>query len=363
MPEAKPARAPRRGPPRIAAKLLRWFERHGRHDLPWQRPRTPYRVWVAEIMLQQTRVRTVVPYFLRFVDRFPSLPALARAPLDEVLALWSGLGYYQRARNLHRTARLCVQWHEGELPQDFGALTALPGIGRSTAGAILAQAHGLRFPILDGNAKRVLARYHAVPGWPGDPSVARELWELAAWHTPPRRVAEYTQAIMDLGATLCTAKQPRCSACPLVQDCTAYQTDRVTQLPTRRPSRALPQRETMLLVLRDRAGRILLERRPPTGIWAGLWSLPEATDPAEAQRTVTRVCGHPGYVLRPRPLPKFSHAFSHFRLAATPVLFEPATPHRIADAIAQRWLLPQDATRLALPSPIRNLLAHLVEAC
>ncbi|MGH8528857.1 MAG: A/G-specific adenine glycosylase, partial [Nevskiales bacterium] len=217
--------AARRNLPRttdLAARVLRWYDRHGRHDLPWQHPRSAYRVWLAEIMLQQTQVATVVPYFESFLTRFPELQALAAASLDEVLELWSGLGYYARARNLHRAAvQICAE-HAGEFPREFSAVAALPGIGRSTAGAILAQAFGQRHAILDGNVKRVLARYHAINGWPGDPQIAARLWHQAEQHLPQRRLADYTQALMDLGATLCTRRNPDCAACPLQRDCRGY---------------------------------------------------------------------------------------------------------------------------------------------
>src|SRR5512142_3267905 len=245
-------------PGRVAPRLLRWYDRHGRMDLPWQRPRTPYRVWLSEVMLQQTQVATVIPYFLRFVDKFASLRKLAAAAQDEVLALWSGLGYYSRARNLHRTAQICVERHGGDLPRDFEALAALPGIGRSTAGAILAQAHGLRFAILDGNVRRVLARWRGVHGLPGKSDVAAQLWTIAELETPARRVAAYTQAIMDLGAGICSRARPRCEECPLADDCVARAQGLTAVLPERKPARSVPTRQTIMLVLRDAPDRILL---------------------------------------------------------------------------------------------------------
>ncbi|MGH8041467.1 MAG: A/G-specific adenine glycosylase [Rudaea sp.] len=334
--------------------MLRWFDAHGRHDLPWQHPRNAYRVWIAEVMLQQTRVVTAVPYFLRFADTFASLRALAAAPLDDVLALWSGLGYYSRARNLHRAAKICVQRHRGALPRDFDALAVLPGIGRSTAGAILAQAHGLRCAILDGNVKRVLARFHGVRGWPGTPAVSAQLWKFAQIHTPRSRVADYTQAIMDLGASVCTRAKPRCADCPLRHDCVAARDGHTAQLPQRKPARVLPLRKTVMLVLRDRGGRILLERRPPTGVWAQLWSLPEAADAAAAARGLGA-----GSTLR--PLPPFTHTFSHFRLDVTPIAGTVAASARIADAADRRWLHLHEASALGLPAPVRKLIENLVE--
>jgi len=347
----------------FAAALLAWFDRHGRHDLPWQRAqdhgqRDAYRVWLSEIMLQQTQVVTVVGYFERFVAALPSLPALADASEDQVLALWSGLGYYRRARFLQRAARLCVERHDGELPRDFDALAALPGIGRSTAGAILAQAHGLRFPILDGNVKRVLARYHGIHGYPGESAVEKQLWRHAEAHTPATRTADYTQAIMDLGATVCTRARPRCDACPLAPDCAARRDDLTAALPSPRPAKALPERETVMLVLRDASGRVLLERRGPQGVWSGLWSLPEAADHDAAWRSARRHAD----IDDARSLAPFTHVFSHYRLRIAPLLFEGATARRgIADNPDLRWCVAGELARLGLPAPVRKLLQQLEE--
>ncbi|MBS0556610.1 MAG: A/G-specific adenine glycosylase [Proteobacteria bacterium] len=341
-------------PDSVSKRLLRWFDKHGRHDLPWQHPRTAYRAWIAEVMLQQTQVVTAIPYFLRFIEKYPKLRALAAAPLDDVLAQWSGLGYYSRARNLHRAARICVAEHGGRLPRVYDGLAALPGIGRSTAGAILAQAHGMRFAILDGNVRRVLARLHGVRGWPGESATQTKLWALAESHTPHARVADYTQAIMDLGATVCTRSRPRCAACPLKRSCIALRDGVVAQLPERKPVRALPTRKTVMLLLRDRAGRILLERRPPTGVWAQLWSLPEAHDTDAARR-------HLGNRITLRALAPFIHTFSHYRLDVTPMTGVVAATRGIADVPDRRWLLPRDAASLGLPAPVRKLIETLPE--
>ena len=338
-----------------AARLLRWFDAHGRHDLPWQHPRSAYRVWLSEVMLQQTQVATVIPYFQRFVQQFSSLRKLARAPLDDVLAAWSGLGYYSRARNLQRAAQICVAQHRGALPRDFEALAALPGIGRSTAGAILAQAHGLRFPILDGNVKRVLARVHGVRGWPGAARVSAQLWKFAELHTPRARVADYTQAIMDLGATVCTRARPRCDACPLARDCVAHRAGLTAALPERKPARTVPTRSTLMLLLRDGAGRILFERRPPTGVWAQLWSLPEAENLAAARERLSEHAR--AGEIEWRPLAPFVHVFSHYRLDVTPLAARIARARRVADAPDRRWLHPHEAARLGLPAPVRKLIA------
>ena len=342
----------------LAGPLLAWFDAHGRHDLPWQHPRSAYRVWLSEIMLQQTRVETVVDYFARFVDALPTLPDLAAAPEDQVLALWSGLGYYRRARFLHRAARICMQQHGGELPRDFAALAALPGIGRSTAGAILAQAHGLRFPILDGNVKRVLTRRHGIHGHPGQSALEKQLWALAEAHTPEQRLADYTQAIMDLGATVCTRSSPRCGECPLAASCVALREGTTAELPTPRPSRAIPTRSTRMLLLRDTHGRVLLQRRGPTGVWSGLWSLPEVEDDAGAKAYARR---HAQFDT-PRALDPFTHVFSHYRLDIQPLLFEARAPAKaIGDHADLRWCDRDQRDALGLPAPVRKLLDNLPE--
>ncbi|GAB3781857.1 A/G-specific adenine glycosylase [Dyella agri] len=340
----------------FAAALLAWFDRHGRHDLPWQHPRDAYRVWLSEIMLQQTQVATVVGYFERFVAALPSLRALAAAAEDQVLALWSGLGYYRRARFLHRAAQLCVERHGGELPRDFDALAALPGIGRSTAGAILAQAHGLRFPILDGNVKRVLTRYHGIHGYPGESAVEKQLWQHADAHTPATRVADYTQAIMDLGATVCTRTRPRCEDCPLSGGCIARRDGLTAALPGAKPAKTIPVRETVMLVLRDARGRVLLERRGPQGVWSGLWSLPEAGDHDAAWR---RARQH-AHIDDAQSLASFVHVFSHYKLRIEPLLFDGATaPRGIADNPDLRWCGAGELAALGLPAPVRKLLQQL----
>jgi len=343
----------------IAPRLLHWYDTHGRKTLPWQHPRSAYRVWLSEVMLQQTSVATVIPYFLRFVDKFTSIEALAEAPLDDVLALWSGLGYYSRARNLHRTAQICVEQHGGDLPRDFTALSALPGIGPSTAGAILAQAHGMRFAILDANVKRVLARWRGVRGWPGKTEVTRQLWTISQLQTPQARVTDYTQAIMDLGATVCVHPRPRCGECPLAGDCVAYAQNLTTLLPERKPARALPTRSMIMLVLRDAQNRILLERRPPTGIWAGLWSLPESEDDDAARRRVARFSGRLSGKIAFTPLPEFVHGFSHYRLQVKPLALQLSAKARVGDDVDKRWLHPAEAAELGLPAPVRKLIASL----
>jgi A/G-specific adenine glycosylase len=343
----------------LADRLLRWYDQHGRKDLPWQHPRDAYRVWLSEVMLQQTQVVTVIGYFERFIAALPTLRELAAADEDTVLALWSGLGYYRRARFLHRAAQICVEQHAGELPRDLQALCALPGIGRSTAGAILAQAHGLRFAILDGNVKRVLSRHHGIHGHPGESAVERRLWLHAEAHTPDKRVADYTQAIMDLGATLCVRSRPRCGECPLAGDCVAYRDDLTAQLPGRKPGKTLPTRATVMLILRDSSGRVLLERRGPQGVWSGLWSLLEAAGPDDAWRIAQRHAR----IDDAQTLAPFIHVFSHYRLTIEPLLFDRATAWRgIADNPQLRWCDVDELGALGLPAPVRALLLKINDA-
>jgi len=339
----------------FASRLLAWFDVAGRHDLPWQHPRTPYRVWLSEVMLQQTQVQVVIPYFERFVAALPDVATLAAAPLDDVLALWSGLGYYARARNLHAAAKLCVDVHGGDLPRDLDMLVALPGIGRSTAGAILAQAWGDRFPILDGNVKRVLARMHGIEGWPGTPAIEKQLWTIAAQHLPQTRLADYVQAQMDLGATLCTRHDPACVLCPLQDECVALHEGRVAELPTPKPGKPLPERQAIMLWAEDRAGSVLLQRRPPTGIWASLWSLPEAADHEGARHWFdTHLAGDYDSA---SPLAAVAHGFTHYRLQIQPLRWcDVALRTQLADNDDLRWV-PRDAMRtLGIPAPIRKLL-------
>ena len=259
----------------FANRLLDWYEQHGRHDLPWQVRGDPYPVWVSEIMLQQTQVTTVIPYYDRFISQLPRLQDLADAQLDLVLHLWSGLGYYARARNMHKTAKIIADHHNGNFPEKIDELLALPGIGKSTAGAILAQSLGQRHPILDGNVKRVLTRYYCIDGWPGHRETEKRLWQLSDENTPSTNAAEYTQAIMDLGATVCKRSKPDCSICPLQNDCLALLSDEVNSYPRKRIKKELPVKTTTFLLLRNERGEIYLTQRPPAGSWGGLWCLPE----------------------------------------------------------------------------------------
>jgi A/G-specific adenine glycosylase len=357
MPRARTKRststAARKG---FAARLLAWHARHGRHDLPWQKRRTSYRVWVSEIMLQQTQVTTVIPYYARFMARFPTLQSLADAPQDEVLHLWTGLGYYARARNLQAAAQFIRDEHGGRFPKDLGSMQALPGIGRSTAGAILALSAGQRHPILDGNVKRVLTRHGAIPGWPGDKRVEEKLWLLAEANTPKARVADYTQAIMDLGATLCTRSKPRCDECPVAADCKARKLGKQMDFPASKPRKALPVRRTrMLMLVAD--GAVLLEKRPPAGIWGGLWGFPELGPDADVAAWCRERFGAAPRSMKARE--ELRHTFSHFHLDIEPLEVRLSAAAAVADAAATRWLPLGETPRLGLAAPVKRLLESL----
>ena len=342
---------------RIAPRLLAWHAKSGRHDLPWQKDRSAYRVWVSEIMLQQTQVATVIPYFERFMQRFPDVGALADAPADEVLHLWTGLGYYARARNLHRAAQLIRDEHRGRFPRTIEAVMELPGIGRSTAGAILAISTGARHSILDGNVKRVLARFYAIEGAPDENATLQKQWQLADLNTPDKDVATYTQAIMDLGATLCTRAKPRCGDCPIAADCRARIEGRQADFPAaKRRHAARKQKHAVMLVAR-RASEVLLVQRPPSGIWGGLWCLPEFEhrDAAEAY-----ACGTLGNAkLAPAPLPDIEHSFTHFDLVITPVVASCRGEAGVREGNALWYDLERPA-RVGLPAPIKTLLGRLL---
>ena len=341
----------------IASRLLSWFDAAGRKPLPWQQDPTPYRVWVSEIMLQQTQVSTVIPFYERFMARFPDVHALAAAPLDEVLHLWTGLGYYARARNLHRAARVIVDVHHGHFPRTLESLQALPGIGRSTAGAILAFAYSARYPILDGNVKRVLTRHFGIVGYPGDKKVEAQLWELADRCTPAQRVADYTQAIMDLGAMICVRARPLCMACPLRETCVAHREGRQAELPTPRPRKARPHREAYALILVRGDGAVWLEQRPLQGLWGGLWVFPQF-------ESRERACEYIGRIGRsscaPRSLPSYSHAFTHFDLTLHPLLVESVEPHREVSEPGGRWLDPSEPAKIGLAKPVVDLMSKLM---
>lgn len=340
----------------FAARLLDWFDEHGRKDLPWQRDVNPYRVWVSEIMLQQTQVQTVVPYFERFIRSFPAIATLADADIDDVLNHWSGLGYYARARNMHRTAQIIRDDHGGEFPDGIDAVRALPGIGRSTAGAIISLALGGRQPILDGNVKRVLARHAAIDGWPGTSAVATTLWALSEKYTPAERVDHYTQAIMDLGATLCTRTGPRCEVCPVRRDCTAFAAGNVADYPGRKPKKPKPLRmTTMVLAIAENA--VYLERRPASGIWGGLWSFPEL-EPERIDDWCARIANGKS-VGREQLLP-LRHSFSHFDLDIHPVVIRfDQVNASVADGSDATWYRLDQRPPGGIAAPVKKLIDSL----
>lgn len=350
--------------PSFSARVIAWQRQHGRHDLPWQNTRDPYRIWVSEIMLQQTQVAAVIGYYARFLERFPDVASLSQAPQDEVMRYWAGLGYYSRARNLHKAARIVVGEWCGVMPATPGELVTLPGIGRSTAAAIAVFAHGARAAILDGNVKRVMARHFGVIGYPGERKVEEALWERVSGLLPKTGAEAYTQGLMDLGATLCTRSKPRCGACPLQSGCVAYRDKRVTELPQRKPKKALPHRSCVMLVLLH--GRnVLLEKRPSSGIWGGLWCLPQFDTEAQARRWA----GESGMEWRSRQvLEAIEHGFTHYHLTIQPAVFALAArgTQRLAASLAETqgalWLPLDDAANAALPAPVKKLILKVAAA-
>lgn len=341
----------------FSRRLIDWQRQCGRHALPWQKTRDAYRIWLSEIMLQQTQVTTVIPYYERFLDRFPTLADLAQAPLESVLELWSGLGYYARARNLHRCAQVLVADFGGAFPRQPNRIADLPGIGRSTAAAIAVFAFGARAAILDGNVKRVLARCFGIDGFPGSVSVEKTLWQLADTLLPENDVESYTQGLMDLGATVCLRRKYACGICPMHDICIARREGRQEELPVARPRKALPERATNLLLLTD--GRhVLLERRPPAGIWGGLLSLPEGNE-AEAAEFARR---HGYRVLATRPLASLKHTFTHFRLDIQAVCCRVEESRTVVAESGWQWLALSEIESAALPTPIRRLIAMMDQA-
>ena len=337
-------------PEPIAEPLLAWHDIAGRHDLPWQADRTPYRVWISEVMLQQTQVATVIAYFERFMQRFPDVCALADAPVDAVLHLWTGLGYYARARNLHRAAQRVRDEHGGVFPEDFESVAALPGIGRSTAGAILALSRDQSHPILDGNVRRVLARLFAVEGRTGERSFESQLWQLSTRLTPQARVAQYTQAVMDLGATLCTRRNPRCGECPFRSRCAAHAAGTPHEFPAPKKPLQRAQREVWMLLARRGDGSVRLVRRPAAGVWGGLWSPPEFATRA----LLLASCESPAASARDAaPVP---HAFTHFDLLIHPVWVDGASPGTVADEAGVLWYNAARPAQVGLPAPVVQLL-------
>lgn len=342
--------------PSFAERLVDWQTRHGRHDLPWQRNRDPYAIWLSEIMLQQTQVSAVTPYYLRFLERFPTLAALAAGTEDDVLRLWSGLGYYSRARNLHRAAQAIATLHGGAFPSSREVIETLPGIGRSTAAAVSVFAFGAREAILDGNVKRVLARHFAVAGFPGERAIEQSLWCLAESLLPSMAIETYTQGLMDLGAAVCSRTKPQCGTCPLSETCAARALDRIAELPTPKPRKPVPLRRTVMLVLRD-GDDTLLEKRASVGIWGGLWSFPEVGDVDDVQRLCESRFGCA--VLNQSALPILRHGFTHFSLDIAPLLVRVRRSNTFVQEGGSVWLSLEEARHAALPVPVKKILANL----
>ncbi len=341
----------------FAEQLLDWFDQHGRKTLPWQTNKTPYRVWISEVMLQQTQVATVIPYFKKFMERFPSVDELAAASEDEVLHFWTGLGYYARARNLHATAKKVMSEHNGEFPVTVKELETLPGIGRSTAGAIIAICHDTYAAILDGNVKRVLARHFAIGGWPGKTQTQKLLWDKAESLTPQERIADYTQAIMDLGATICTRSSPDCPACPYFKSCSARKNDTIDQYPSKKPKKIMPVRSTVMLIA-ELNGDVLLQKRPSKGLWGGLWSFPEcaSVETLDSLLQLLRL-----EELERTPFPGFRHTFSHYHLDIEPIRVTISESNRVAEPSAEIWFNLAMPQSVGLTRPVTRILAELLD--
>lgn len=341
----------------FTSRLLKWYDLQGRKHLPWQRDRDPYKIWVSEIMLQQTQVVTVIPYFERFVDRFPSIPDLAAADLDDVLHLWTGLGYYARARNMHRAARQICDQYGGQFPADAEAVYRLPGIGRSTAHAVLAFAFDQYLPILDGNVKRVLIRQHRIAAWSGDKKVEQQLWQLAERSTPRKRTADYNQAIMDLGAMVCLRRRPRCAVCPVTDTCGANRHGEQNELPVPAPKKVKPVRAVKMIMLM-KEDSVLLERRPPSGIWGGLWSFPQPDADADAGHHMSSRYGLS--VETEAHWEVLRHSFTHFHLDITPIPARLEKPnHQVMENPGLVWYNLKQPDALGLAAPVKKLLDKL----
>lgn len=342
----------------FSRQILKWFDQHGRKHLPWQQDKTPYRVWVSEIMLQQTQVTAAIPYFERFMQRFPDLPSLAGASNDDVMHQWAGLGYYSRARNLHRAAKMVMEDFAGRFPDNLEDLQLLPGIGRSTAGAILSIAFQQRATILDGNVKRVLARYLGITDAITKP-VENKLWETATELTPAKRSADYTQAIMDLGATLCTRSKPQCPRCPLKASCVALEHGLTEILPAKKATKEIPTRAATFLILRA-ADKILLQKRPPHGIWGGLWSLPEITGTPD-KKLIRQLCSAEFQldVKKFETLSPFRHTFSHYHLDIHPIVIAARVPAKVMECTEQIWYNLSQPELIGLPKPVQSILRNL----
>jgi A/G-specific adenine glycosylase len=340
----------------FAKRVIAWQKHYGRHDLPWQNTRDPYRIWLSEIMLQQTQVATVIPYFVRFLEKFPTLRDLASASEDEVLALWSGLGYYSRGRNLLRTAQIVAEKFGGEFPQAMDDILALPGIGQSTAAAISAFAFGERQAILDGNVKRVVARHFGIGGFYGEKKVEAKLWYAAEKELPTKNIEAYTQGLMDLGATVCVRSRPLCLACPVAESCVAKRDGRIQELPTPGPRKTVPEKSTTMLII-SHAGEVLLEKRPPTGVWAGMWCFPEMQNDGNVRDVCRERYGFDTKVSKPWDI--LEHGFTHFKLSITPQPISVQKKLSRASEPGLMWLSIGDALVAAIPKPVRDLLMKL----
>ncbi|WP_232847063.1 A/G-specific adenine glycosylase [Shewanella nanhaiensis] len=354
MPVTEPLKA---SPDTFSSRIIAWYDKFGRKHLPWQLEKTPYKVWVSEIMLQQTQVSTVIPYYLKFMERFPSIAELADAPQDEVLHYWTGLGYYARARNLHKSAQLIRDEFQGEFPANFDNVLALPGIGRSTAGAVLSLSLGQHHAILDGNVKRVLARHDAIQGWPGQKAVENQLWALTDSLTPKQDVQKYNQAMMDMGATICTRSRPSCDKCPVAIDCEAQLIGRQTEFPGKKPKKVTPEKSAWMLVI-AKGEEVILEKRPPAGIWGGLWCFPQFSSREELDEYI-QIKGIK--VSQEELLPGFRHTFSHFHLDITPVVvnLDSQIDNQIMEDKPSVWYNLLNPPKVGLAAATERILAGL----
>lgn len=346
---------------KFSDKILQWFDVHGRKDLPWQQDINSYRVWVSEVMLQQTQVKTVIPYFERFMTSFPSVEVLANAEQDAVLKHWSGLGYYARARNMHKTAKQVCGEFSGSLPEDIATLQSLPGIGRSTAAAILSLSGNQKEAILDGNVKRVLCRYYTVEGWTGKSAVLKKLWKLAEGLLPDSRYADYTQAMMDLGATLCTRTKPRCEICPLSAECQALKQGNQTDYPNKKPNKKLPEKEVVMLILQDASKAVFMQKRPPVGIWGSLWCFPQFDNQDDAEYWLHNSISKSA--TKTDKLPVLSHTFSHFRMHIQPLIISCETPLKmgVMEKDESLWYNITTEFNGGLAAPVQQLINQMKE--
>jgi A/G-specific adenine glycosylase len=346
--------------PNFAAALIHWHQTHGRHHLPWKKNMTPYRIWVSEIMLQQTQVATVVPYFERFVTHFPTLQDLASAALDEVLIHWAGLGYYSRAKNLHQTAQIIVHEHHGRFPNTLETLTALPGIGRSTAGAVLVFAYGQKAAILDGNVKRIFIRLHHLEMSTQDRAAEKILWPIAEHYLPNHHIQSYTQSLMDLGASVCLRRRPLCQKCPLSNQCLAYQHNATDRLPLPKKQKKLPLKKVFFLMIQNQDKHILLVKRPPVGIWSNLWSVPELSKLSELTSLSESLSLNSVQIQK--KLPVFKHTFTHFQLEITPLISQCDPSIASLAEKKQTWVSQSILKNYGMPKPVDTLLHQLFES-